>query len=259
MNAVELDLSTIAFLALFGFIAAFIDSCVGGGGLISLPALLGIGIPMHLALGTNKLAGTISAATSSATFISMGKFDKKMMLFLFPASFIGAFIGAKTVLYIPEGILKTIVIVMVALIFIYTLLNKKFGHEAKFKGFTRFTLGWGIPITFLIGFYDGFFGPGTGSFFVFLMVILFGYDFVIAAGNGRILNLASNIAALLVFVLGGKVIFLTGLTMGIAMLFGATLGARMAVKTGVRYVRPLFLIVSVTLMGKMIYELVMGS
>jgi hypothetical protein len=242
-------------LALFGFIAAFIDSCVGGGGLISLPALLGLGMPAYLALGTNKLAGTMSSATSSATFIRLGKLDKKLMLYLFPVSFAGAFFGAKTVLFVPQDILKGLVLFMMAVIFVYTLLNKKFGRNSECKGLTSFTLGWGIPLTFVIGFYDGFFGPGTGSFFVFMMVLLFGYDFVVAAGNGRILNLASNIAALGVFLWQGKVVWLTGLTMGAAMLIGATLGARMAVKTGVRYVRPLFLIVSLSLMGKMVFEL----
>jgi uncharacterized membrane protein YfcA len=251
-----MDLSTVAFLAFFGFIAAFIDSTVGGGGLISLPALLGLGIPPYLALGTNKLAGTVSSATSSFTFIRMGKFDKQLMLILFPVSLAGAFLGAKTVLFVPQDVLKVLVIVMMAAIFAYTLINKRFGQQSTFKGFTRFSLGWGIPLTFAIGFYDGFFGPGTGSFFVFMMVLLFGYDFVIAAGNGRILNLASNIAALFVFIMEGKVIFLTGLTMGLAMLLGASIGARVAIKTGVRYVRPLFLLVSVSLMTKMIYELI---
>ncbi|MEC2129417.1 MULTISPECIES: TSUP family transporter [Brevibacillus] len=252
----EMDLSTILFLALFGFVAAFIDSTVGGGGLISLPALLGLGMPPYLALGTNKLAGTISSATSSITFIRSGKFDKKLMYMLFPVSLIGAYFGAKTVLFVPQELLKVLVIIMMALIFVYTLFNKRFGEVANFKGYTKFTLSVGIPFTFLIGFYDGFFGPGTGSFFVFLMVLLFGYDFVIAAGNGRILNLASNIAALTVFTLEGKVVFVTGLVMGVAMLLGASLGARMAIKTGVRYVRPLFLIVSITLITKMVYELI---
>ncbi len=250
----ELDLTTIALLALFGFVAAFIDSSVGGGGLISLPALLGLGLPPHLALGTNKIAGTISSATSSATFIRLGRFDKRLMGYLFPVSFVGALLGALTVLYVPKEILKPLVVVMMGLIFVYTLVNKKFGHEARFKGYTLRTMGWGLPLTFAIGFYDGFFGPGTGSFFIFMMVLLFGYDFVTAAGNGRILNLASNLAALAVFVWKGELLLLPGLTMGIAMLFGASLGARMAVKTGVRYVRPLFLLVSLTLMGKMIYE-----
>ncbi|WP_134687114.1 TSUP family transporter [Brevibacillus migulae] len=253
----ELDLSTILFLALFGFVAAFIDSCVGGGGLISLPALLGLGIDPYYALGTNKLAGTMSSATSSTTFISMGKYDKKLMLILFPVSFIGALLGTKTVLLVPAEIIRPLVIVMMVLIFFYTLKNKNFGKDTKLKGLTKFTLGWGVPLTFIIGFYDGFFGPGTGSFFVFMMVLLFGYDFVIGAGNGRILNLASNLASLGVFIWEGKVLFVVGLTMGVAMLFGATLGARMAVKTGVRYVRPLFLIVSITLISKMVYELLM--
>ncbi|WP_346774040.1 TSUP family transporter [Brevibacillus sp. SYP-B805] len=255
----ELDLSTIAILTVIGFISAFIDSCVGGGGLISLPALLGLGIDPYYALGTNKMAGTMSSATSSMTFISLGKYDRKLMTILFPVSFAGALIGAKTVLFIPPEVLRILVIVMMALIFVYTLVNKKFGREARFKGITPITLGWGIPLTFLIGFYDGFFGPGTGSFFVFLMVLLFGFDFVIGAGNGRILNFASNLAALLVFILEGKLIFLTGLTMGIAMLAGASLGARVAVKTGVRYVRPLFLIVSISLISKMVYELIFSS
>lgn len=251
-----MDLSTIVLLAVFGFIAAFIDSTVGGGGLISLPALLGLGMPPYLALGTNKLAGTISSATSSYTFIKNGKFDKKLMLILFPVSLIGAYFGAKTVLFVPQEFLKFLVVIMMALIFVYTLFNKRFGQDSNYKGLTKFTLGIGIPFTFLIGFYDGFFGPGTGSFFVFLMVLLFGYDFVIAAGNGRILNLASNISALFVFTMEGKVVFMTGLIMGIAMLLGANLGAKMAIKTGVRYVRPLFLIVSITLIVKMVYELI---
>ncbi|WP_139492293.1 TSUP family transporter [Brevibacillus dissolubilis] len=255
----ELDLTTVAILAVMGFIAAFIDSCVGGGGLISLPALLGLGLPPYLALGTNKLASTMASATSSFTFISLGKYDKKLMLMLFPVSLVGAFCGAKIVLFIPQELLKTLVIIMMALIFVYTLLNKRFGHDTKFKGYTKFTLGWGIPLTFLIGFYDGFFGPGTGSFFVFVMVLLFGYDFVISAGNGRILNFASNFAALTVFIFDGKVMFLPGLVMGAAMLLGAALGTRMAVKTGVKYVRPLFLLVSVTLMTKMVYELIFTS
>ncbi|CAI8994561.1 TSUP family transporter [Brevibacillus sp. BC25] len=252
----EMDLSTIVLLAVFGFIAAFIDSTVGGGGLVSLPALLGLGMPPYLALGTNKLAGTISSATSSYTFIKNGKFDKKLMLILFPVSLIGAYFGAKTVLFVPQEFLKILVVIMMALIFVYTLFNKRFGQDSNYKGLTKFTLGIGIPFTFLIGFYDGFFGPGTGSFFVFLMVLLFGYDFVIAAGNGRILNLASNISALFVFTMEGKVVFMTGLIMGIAMLLGANLGAKMAIKTGVRYVRPLFLVVSITLIVKMVYELI---
>nr|WP_207145804.1 TSUP family transporter [Brevibacillus brevis] len=251
-----MDLSTIVLLAVFGFVAAFIDSTVGGGGLISLPALLGLGMPPYLALGTNKLAGTISSATSSYTFIKNGKFDKKLMLILFPVSLIGAYFGAKTVLFVPQEFLKVLVVIMMALIFVYTLFNKRFGQDSNYKGLTKFTLGIGIPFTFLIGFYDGFFGPGTGSFFVFLMVLLFGYDFVIAAGNGRILNLASNISALFVFTMEGKVVFMTGLIMGIAMLLGANLGAKMAIKTGVRYVRPLFLVVSITLIVKMVYELI---
>lgn len=252
----ELDLSTILFLALFGFIAAFIDSCVGGGGLISLPALLGLGLPPYIALGTNKLAGTISSATSSATFIRMGKYDKKLILYLFPISFVGAAFGAKTVLFVPQEVLRILVMVMLAVIFFYTLMNKKFGAESTFQGITKGSLKWGIPLTFLIGFYDGFFGPGTGSFFIFMLVLAFGYDFVIAAGNGRILNLASNIASLGIFILDGKVWFVTGLTMGVAMILGASLGSRMAIKTGVRYVRPLFLVVSLTLMGKMMFELI---
>jgi len=252
----EMEFSTLLFLACFGFVAAFIDSTVGGGGLISLPALMGAGISPYYALGTNKLAGTISSATSSFTFIRNGKFDKKLMVLLFPFSFLGAFFGAKTVLYVPQDLLQIMVVVMMAVIFVYTLIHKRFGEDTTFKGFTRFSLGLGIPLAFLIGFYDGFFGPGTGSFFVFVMVLLFGYDFVIAAGNGRILNLASNLAALGVFLWEGKVLFLPGLTMGVAMLLGASIGARVAIRTGVRYVRPLFLLVSVALITKMIYELI---
>lgn len=249
-----LDPGTIAFLLISGFIASFIDSTVGGGGLISTPALLALGLPVNFALGTNKLAASMGSLMSVFSFWRAGKINKKIAMTLMPLSFIGSAIGAYVVYLLPEQLMKNIIVIMLVAVAVYTYRRKDWGDIASVKQLGKAALLGTVAMALGIGFYDGFFGPGTGSFLIFGFLFL-GYDFVTAAGNAKALNFASGIGALLSFTFSGSVLWAYGLIMGVAMIAGAYFGSRMAIKHGASYVRPLYLIVTTLLIGKQVYEL----
>lgn len=244
----------IVFLLIAGFIASFIDSVVGGGGLISLPALMFTGLPPSVVLGTNKLASTMSSLTSTLSFLRSGKIDCRLVAWLFPLSFAGSVLGAYIVKHIPPEFLKPLVVVLLILVAIYTLFKKDWGFESTYQGLTTKTKILISLAVFSLGFYDGFFGPGTGSFFIFSFLLL-GFDFVVAAGNAKVMNFASNIAAVLTFIYLDSVNVQYGLVMGAAMIAGAIVGSRLAIKSGTAYVRPLFIGVTGLLIGKQLWDL----
>lgn len=251
----DLNLYTVAFLLIAGFIACFIDSTVGGGGLISTPALLALGLPVPLALGTNKLSASTGAFTSILSFWRAGKINKVALYFM-PLSFIGSAIGAYVVYLLPEELMKNIIVVMLVAVAVYTYFRKDWGDVAsKEKLGTKEYIAVAI-MALGLGFYDGFFGPGTGSFLIFGFLFI-GCDFVTAAGNAKALNFASGIGALMSFALSGSVVWSYGVIMAIGMIFGAIVGSRMAIKKGAAYVRPLYLLVTTVLIGKQVYEILL--
>ncbi|MEK5032395.1 TSUP family transporter [Paenibacillus sp. FSL R7-0302] len=217
-------LSMVLILVVCGFLAGLIDSVVGGGGLIAIPALLSVGIPLHLLLGSSKLAGSMCSLT-----------------------------GTLTVRQVPSEFLKPLVIVMLIVITIYTLFKKAWGDVSTFSASNGKLRMAGILAALLIGFYDWFFGPGTGSFLIFAFLMM-GFEFVTAAGNAKILNFASNITSLLTFIALGSVSYTHGLILGIPMVIGAIVGSRMAIRKGAAYIRPLFITVTVILIGKQIWD-----
>ena len=244
----------LAFLVVFGFCAAFIDAVVGGGGLISIPALLWTGLPPHFALGTNKAASTMGAVTSFVTFVRSGRVNGWLIRRLFPLSLIGSMVGVLAVRQVSPEILRPLVLAMLVLVLIYSVLKKDWGRENHFAGLTKKMLVLSGAVAFGFGFYDGFFGPGTGSFLLFAFLLL-GYDFLGAAANARALNFASNIAALVFFAAFGLVNWSYALPMGLAMVAGAWCGAHMALRKGTGYVRPLFIVMTTVLVGKQIVDL----
>lgn len=248
-----LDFTIMAAMAVMGFIAAFIDSVVGGGGLISVPTLMWAGLPMLNVLGTNKLASTMGAFAGFLTYLRSGTIDKKIMRIMFPLSFFGSIIGVFVVREIPPDFLRPLVVVMLILIAIYSVLKKNWGSDKKIQvSHKNYLLG--LPIIFILGFYDGFFGPGTGSFMLFLYLMI-GYGFLGAAANARAANFASNLAAVIIFTACGFVNFSYAVPMGFGMIFGAFCGAKMAISKGAAYVRPLFIGMTIILIGKQIIEL----
>lgn len=245
----ELDLSIILLLIAFGFIAAFIDSVVGGGGLITLPALLFTGLSPSAAIATNKLASSLGSFTSSVMFFRSGHLDITTLRKLLPITFMGAILGAFVVSIVDPNILKPLMLIMLAIVAVYTILKKDWGNITAKKTLSRtHFLLFVIAIGF-IGFYDGFLGPGTGSFLMFAF-LWFGFDFLKAAGNAKVLNFGSNVAALLMFIVLGQVNFVYGLIMGVAQIFGSIAGSRFAMKRGSRYVRILFIVMTVLLLAK---------
>lgn len=249
-----LDPSQLLFLIFFGFMAAFIDSIVGGGGLISVPALMWTGLPPVAVLATNKGAAIFSSLTSFVTFLRSGKMDIWLIKRLFPVALLGSGAGVFTVRLIPPDILRPLVTVMLMLVLIYTLFKKDWGSESHYEGMsTRKLLLAGI-VSFTLGFYDGFFGPGAGSFMLFAFLMI-GFDFLGAAAGARALNFASNLAAFVLFAWLGLIEYSYAVPMGIAMIAGAYSGARLALTRGTGFVRPLFIIMTTVLIGKQLLEL----
>lgn len=249
----ELDPSIIGILLIFGFLAAFIDSVVGGGGLIALPALLFAGLPPSVAIATNKLAGTIGSFTSTVIFYRSGQISIRSLAKFFPVVVIGAALGAYAVTLMDPNLLKPLMLIMLALVAVYTMFKKDWGSVSTYKALSQKKLFLFIALVFGIGFYDGFLGPGTGSFLLFAFLLI-GFDFLRAAGNAKFLNFGSNIAALAMFMYLGQVHYMYGLIMGVAQIAGAFVGSRFAIKRGSGYVRGLFITVTVLLLAKNIWD-----
>ncbi|MDZ5784053.1 sulfite exporter TauE/SafE family protein [Marinococcus luteus] len=252
----EFSLSVLLFLVLIGFLAAFVDAVVGGGGLIAMPALLFTGMSPQTALGTNKLAGTMGSGTSMISFLRHGQINKRLVFTLFPLAFVGSVLGVIVVQRIPPDILEPIILILLVVVTIYTLVNKNLGSLSTFQSITRKVWIVGALVAVILGFYDGFLGPGTGSFLLFAFIFL-GFNFVEAAGNAKVLNFASNIGGLLAFIWFDSIHYAYGLPMGAAMIAGAYVGANVAIKKGSAYVKMLFIIVTIALIAKNAWDYLM--
>ncbi len=246
----------ILLIGLGMFIAGFIDSIAGGGGLISTPTLLLAGLPPHLALGTNKLAASAGTLVSSHEFFKSNKLNFKLLKLMIPFAFIGAVIGVSALQFITPDILKMLIPFMIFGVAIYTVISKKVGMINSFDGFTPKNKFLGKILTSILGFYDGFFGPGTGTFFMFGLVKIFKFDFTVATANTKVLNLTTGFAALLTFLYHGQVDLRYGLISSVFMILGSKLGSKMAVKNGAAFIKPIFIVMSLVMAGKMVYGMV---
>lgn len=250
MNAI-----TFIFLCLAGFLAAFVDSMAGGGGIISVPAFMAAGLPPHIVLGTNKFAATTGSLTSSLNYIKSGKCNFKLIKILGPFTLVGSILGVKAVLLIDESFLQPLVLVLVLAIGIYTFFSKSIGKENSFKGLNKKNIFLSIILALSLGFYDGFFGPGTGSFLIFGLIKILKVDFLTASANSRILNFISNISSLIIFALSGNINYLIGIPVCIFMIFGAKMGTRLAIKKGSKVIKPIFVTMSLAVAVKLLLDM----
>ncbi|GAB2875710.1 sulfite exporter TauE/SafE family protein [Nocardioides pacificus] len=237
--------TVLLLLGLAALAAGFVDAVVGGGGLIQLPALV-IGLPgaspVQL-LATNKLASICGTTVSSVTYFRRIRPDPRTFLPLMASAFAGSLGGALIASLIPRSAFDPIVLVVLVLVGAYVVMKPSVGELTLLRFEGRRHL-WATALTGLIvGFYDGALGPGTGSFFVFALVGLLGYGFLEASAKARMANWATNLAALVIFVPQGAVLWHVGLLMGVANLVGGYLGARLAVAKGAGLVRAFFIIV----------------
>lgn len=252
----EITIVKVIFLCFAGFIAAAVDAIAGGGGLINLPAILAAGVPTHFALGTNKFSGSFGAATSAYTFMRSGKVHIPLMKYTAPCTLIGSAIGVYTALKIDQGFLRIVILVLTFATAIYTVIKKDFGSENKFEELTNKNIIQGCIFAFTMGFYDGFFGPGTGSFLIFLFIKVYGFDFTMAAGNSKVLNFVSNITSLLMFAINGKIFYMLGIPIGIAMIIGARVGSNIAIKKGAKVIKPIFVTIALVLTVKLLFDII---
>ena len=239
---------TLTVLVLLGsaaVAAGFVDAVVGGGGLIQLPALL-LGLP-HAApmeiLATNKLASICGTSVSSATYYRRIRPDPRTFGPMMVLAFAGSFTGAAAASQIPRSAFEPIVLVALVVVGGYVLLKPSLGGETALRYAGHRHLAAALAVGFVIGFYDGALGPGTGSFLVFSLVGLLGYSFLEASAKARLANWATNLGALALFVPQGAVLWKVGLVMGGCNLVGSYVGARVAVSRGARFVRIFFIVV----------------
>lgn len=248
----ELGWEILALLFMAALVAGFIDAIAGGGGLITIPALLSVGVPPAMALGTNKLQACGGSFSASLYFVRQKAVDLRRIWLLILLTFIGAALGAIVVQLIDIAFLRVVLPFLVLAIGLYFLFSPTIKEEDQKQRISyplfAFTAAWGI------GFYDGLFGPATGSFFTLAFVLLLGLPLTTGVAHAKVLNFTSNFASLCFFVLGGAVIWHIGLVMMVGQFIGGNLGARMVVTRGKQIIRPLIVTMSGLMVLKMLWD-----
>ena len=249
-------MTTLAGLCGFAFLAGLIDAMVGGGGLIQLPGLVlllpGAGIPTLF--GTNKLAsiaGTSAAAVQYARHVSL---NWRTLLPAALAAFVFAFLGARAVSLLPPNAIRPLILILLVAVALFTFIRKDFGSVHAPIGNEARQRGLGVAVGAIIGFYDGFFGPGTGSFLVFAFVILFGFSFLHASASAKVVNTATNFSALLYFAFTHHILYGIAAPMAACNVLGSVVGTRLAVRYGTGFMRIVFLVVVTILILKLAYD-----
>jgi uncharacterized membrane protein YfcA len=235
----------IAFLLCFAFLAGLIDSVVGGGGLIQLPALFLFmpHAPVAALLGTNKLASISGTSVAAIQYARQVPIDWRATLPATVVSFVLSFLGARTATLLQSDVMRPVVLILLVLVAIYTFVRKDFGLLHRPRLSPKGQLWLGVLTGGVIGFYDGFFGPGTGSFLIFVFIGLFGFDFLSASASSKVVNFATNLSAVIYFFYTGNILFGLAIPMALCNILGSVVGTRLAVLKGSRFVRILFLFV----------------
>ena len=242
------------------FLAGLVDSIAGGGGLLSVPAYMAAGLPPHYVLGNNKFSSSFGTLFATLRYHQHGMIDVRVALLSAFFALIGSFLGSSVVLLLRPDFLRILLIVLIPVIAVLTLTNRSLGqennshHQSKLR---KYSLA--APAALLLGFYDGFFGPGMGMFLILFFTLALKYDFVTANANTKVVNLASNIAAVVTFIVHGKVIFAIGIPAACAGIAGNLLGAKLVIKRGSTIIRPIFLFTLVLLFAKILYDMLSAA
>ncbi len=252
-------MTDVLVLCVFAFFGGLVDAVAGGGGLILVPALFAVypTTSPALLLGTNKLSSI--AGTTFATLRYAWSVPIRWRTIL-PAALVacgGGLAGAKAVTLMESDVLRPLILVMLGAVAIYTLTRRNFGSAPGSRMRLEIEGPGVVALATVVGFYDGFFGPGAGSFLLFGLVRLFGYDFLGAAAATKVLNLATNFGALMLFVATDNVLYTVGFPMAASSVLGGLLGAQLAVRQGSRFIRRMFLLVVMGLIAKFAYDLLL--
>jgi uncharacterized membrane protein YfcA len=251
-----LDPTVLAVLALVAFVAGFIDAVAGGGGMLTVPALLSLGLPPHIALGTNKLAATFASSTAAFTYYRKRLFKPQCWLRAFIATLVGATVGTMAVDAISTDWLEKILPLIILAAALYTIWHKtpdanhNSATPAPCPMLNKKQYGQG----FVLGFYDGVAGPGTGAFWTVSSMALYRLNILLASGLAKAMNFTSNLTSLVTFAMLGHINWGLGLIMGICLMAGAFVGAHSAIHFGAKFIRPVFVTVVSILAIKLAYD-----
>lgn len=243
-----LSFDVILMLTAVAAIAGFIDAIAGGGGLLTIPAMLLANIPPVLTLGTNKLQAASGALAASITMIKKGVVKPSTMKHAIAGAFIGSVLGTIAVQLSPPDMLEKLIPFIIAIIGIYTLFAPSLGEVEAEPRVSEST--WQRIVAPIVGFYDGYVGPGTGMFFALGNVALRGREIITATGTAKVLNLSTNIASLIFFIIGGNVLWTVGLAMMVGQTLGAFAGSHMVVRGGSKIIRPVIVLVCLAMVTK---------
>jgi len=255
---IEPSWGAVAILVLVAFGAAIVDAVAGGGGLLTVPALLAAGLPPQLAIATNKGQSTFGAAAALARFHRAGMVDAARARVGFPAAFAGSLLGAALLLVVRPALLRPIVLVLLVGAAAFTALRRGPPRVASHVRPSSAPLA-AAAIALVLGAYDGFFGPGTGTFLIVAFASILGDGLARASGEAKVVNFASNLAALLLFALRGVVVWRIALPMAVAQLVGGTVGAHLVVRRGDLFVRRVVLAVVLALVVKLVHDAWLAS
>ncbi len=248
----ELDLLLILLLVLTGLGAGMVDAIAGGGGMITLPVLMATGMSPVEALATNKLQGSFGSFAASLYFVRRKMVKLAEMKLLIVCTFVGAVAGTVLVQMLDTSLLATVMPILLVIVALYFMFSRSISDEDSERRISEGVFAFTFAAA--IGFYDGFFGPGTGTFFALAFVAMAGYNLKKATANTKVLNFTSNIAALIFFAIGGNIIWLAGFIMAAGQLAGGQLGARLVMSKGTRLVRPLVVVVTLAVSAKLFWQ-----
>ena len=251
-------LTQTLLLCASAFLAGFVDSVVGGGGLVQIPALLILlppGTPTADVFGTNKLVGITGTATAAWNFSRHVAIDWRAVLPTAAAGLACSVLGARTVSHLDPVVLRPMVLGLLTAAAIYTFARKDFGslHAPRLSLSRQQWVGFGVGA--VIGFYDGFFGPGTGSFLIFIFIGVFGFNFLSASAAAKIVNTATNLSTVIYFVLTDHVLYRLAVPMAVCNMLGSLTGTRLAILRGSRFVRLFFLAVVAAIICKLAFDM----
>ncbi len=254
---IELPWFEYAFVMSMIFLAGLMDSIAGGGGLISLPAYLFAGLPPHLALGTNKFSSSWGTLFAASRYFHRKMIDVPTALVSAAAALTGSWLGTRTVLSIKPDFLNYILICLIPIIAIFIILSPKSGmHNASSEIPRRRKWALAMLAGLSIGFYDGFFGPGTGTFLILIFTISLKYDYITANGNTKVVNLASNLAAVVTFAFSHSIFYKLAIPAAVCGILGNLIGSRLVVQVGNKLIRSIFVLALIFLMIRVIWNII---
>lgn len=257
----HVSVQQIILLCFAAFAAGFVDAIVGGGGLIQTPAALVLlrSYPLVTIIGCTKIPSFSGTLFAAIQYLKKVKLNYTLTVVMCTIAFFSSFAGSELLSVVSNHFMKPVLLIVLIVVAIYTYTKKDFGqHEAKDHPFKK-ELWFSIGISLLIGFYDGFIGPGAGSFLILAFISLLGYDFLHSSAQAKLVNLATNLGSIVLFTIKGKIIWLIALPMAVCNAFGGMVGARMAIMKGNRFIRIFFLIIVIGTLLRFAWDVLLSN